>query len=40
MDKAIIFGASKNDKRTQNLVRERYEIILYSDSDKTKWGGY
>lgn len=38
MDKAIIFGASKGDKRTQDLVRERYEIILYSDNDRTKWG--
>lgn len=38
MDKAIIFGASRNDKRTHDLVRERYVIILYSDNDKTKWG--
>lgn len=39
MDKAIIFGASKSDKRTQDLVRERYEIISFSDNDRTKWGG-
>lgn len=38
MDKAIIFGASKGDKRTQDLVREKYEIISYSDNDRTKWG--
>lgn len=38
MDKVIIFGASKNDKRTHDLVRENYEIICYSDNDETKWG--
>lgn len=38
MDKAIIFGASKNDKRTHDLVRESYQIVSYSDNDETKWG--
>lgn len=37
MEKAIIFGASKNDKRTHDWVCENYEIVCYSDNDKTKW---
>lgn len=38
MVKVIIFGASENSKRLYKLIREKYEIIAYTDNDQTKWG--
>ncbi len=40
MDKAIVFGASEGSERLYSLIKERYEIVAFTDNDKNKNGGY
>lgn len=38
MNRIIVFGASKNDKRMHDIIQEDYEIVAFTDNDETKWG--
>ena len=38
MNKAVVFGASKNSWKLYDLIKEKYEIIAFTDNDKGKWG--
>lgn len=37
--KAICFGAAGNGKRLCSSIREKYQILAYTDNDSNKWGG-
>lgn len=38
MKKVICFGASGGGKRLYNLIKERYEMVAFTDNDSRKWG--
>lgn len=38
LNRVIVFGASQNDKRMHDRIREKYEIVAFTDNDEAKWG--
>ena len=38
MDKIILFGASSVGKTAYEKLRDKYDIIYFTDNDKQKWG--
>lgn len=39
MKKVVVFGAGGTGQRVARLAAMQYEVIAFTDNDKTKWGG-